>query len=795
MEAIILIVLAILVVPIIILITIKSSINGRLDDVSRKLEELRKEVRQMNVAREVPVAKAAPEPPREVNVQVEKAPLAEVVKPVQDSPVPAPKPAIPVSSHVPPQRPPVKPAPKEKRKSFLERNPDMEKFIGENLMNKIGIVILVAGIAIFVKYAIDKDWIGPVGRVMIAVLSGGMLVGVAHYLRKNYKSFSSVLLGGGIAVLYLSVAMAFHFYSLISQPVAFGIMVLITAFTVGFSLLYNRMEIAILAILGGFGTPFMVSTGEGDYVILFSYILLLNTGMLVLAWFRKWYPINVICYVLTILLYGGWFGSKVVGSTDAPVIGALVFASLFFLVFVLMNVVYNLKNSRKFDAFDFSIILSNTFLYFGAGLYCIDVIGNGAFNGLFTASIAIFFFVSSFVLYKNSRIDRNLVFLFIGLILTFLSLAAPIQLKGNHITLFWAAEAVLLLWLSLKSELKILKTGSAIVLLLMAFSLLMDWGNVYKEAVSMDVEGMNIIFNKHILTGLISALSVFMYMRLINAAGEKLIFNTVDALKNTLFSAFLVICYATLLLEINYHLHISQKPVAFLEVAGWSFTGVYLLVLFLLVRLKIAQFLKPALVVLSLLSMVYAVFDFHSSVIDLRDGYQMGEYPLYFFLIHLINVFALTALLFFIFPFVKEIVKNYNWDKRAYPVFALLMLLFFISSELDHFIVLSHHPNEIGEALSISHKVAYPIAWGIFSFVLMIVGMKRKQKYIRFASLILICVTLVKLFVYDIKNASEGGKIAAFISLGLLLLIISFLYQKLKNLLIDGNSKTGGTVL
>ncbi|MBI3483272.1 MAG: DUF2339 domain-containing protein [Bacteroidetes bacterium] len=178
--------------------------------------------------------------------------------------------------------------------SFFERNPDLEKFIGENLANKIGIGILVVGIGFFVKYAIDQNWINEIGRVFIGILCGGILLGVAHRLRKTFNTFSSVLVGGGIAVLYLTITIAFQEYHIFSQTAAFAIMAVITAFTVFLSLGYNKIELAILAILGGFGSPFMVSTGEGNYVVLFTYMLVLNVGMLALAYFKKWNLVNII---------------------------------------------------------------------------------------------------------------------------------------------------------------------------------------------------------------------------------------------------------------------------------------------------------------------------------------------------------------------------------------------------------------------------------------------------------------------------------------------------------------------
>ncbi|MEI8059934.1 MAG: DUF2339 domain-containing protein, partial [Ferruginibacter sp.] len=100
-------------------------------------------------------------------------------------------------------------APPPKKESWidtwLKNNPDLEKFIGENLFNKIGIAVLVFGIGFFVKFAIDKNWINEYGRVAIGLFCGIILISLAHYLLKSYRSFSSVLAGGGIAVFYFTI--------------------------------------------------------------------------------------------------------------------------------------------------------------------------------------------------------------------------------------------------------------------------------------------------------------------------------------------------------------------------------------------------------------------------------------------------------------------------------------------------------------------------------------------------------------------------------------------------------------
>ncbi|HSY62015.1 MAG TPA: DUF2339 domain-containing protein, partial [Cytophaga sp.] len=353
---------------------------------------------------------------------------------------------------------------KPKKPGFFERNPDLEKFIGENLINKIGIAILVIGIGFFVKFAIDQGWIIPAGRVAIGILCGAILVGIAHYTRNTFRAFSSVLVGGGLAIFYLTIAIAFHEYELIPQLIAFVIMVLITLFSVMLSIFYDRKELAILAIIGGFASPFMVSTGSGNYQVLFTYIAILNIGMIVLSYFKRWNAINVIAFVFTIILYSGWLIKTFnYDKEPLPYIGALLFATLFYLLFFAMNIVNNVKENKAFLMSELSILISNTFLYYSAGMFILKGIHDGLYQGLFTILIAAFNFIFAYLLYKNKKVDTNLVYLLIGLVLTFVTLSAPIQLEGNYITLFWSAESVLLLWLSQKSGIKLMKVSAFII--------------------------------------------------------------------------------------------------------------------------------------------------------------------------------------------------------------------------------------------------------------------------------------------------------------------------------------------
>ncbi|WP_158618266.1 DUF2339 domain-containing protein [Chitinophaga lutea] len=670
-------------------------------------------------------------------------------------------------------------APKEKQPGFWERNPDLEKFIGENLFNKIGIGILVIGIGFFLKYAIDKNWINETGRSFIGFFCGAVLIGLAHYLRKSFAAFSSVLVGGGVAVLYFTVTIAFQQYHLISQSVAFALMIVITAFTVLLSLSYNRKELAILAILGGFSSPFLVSTGHANEIVFFTYLLILNVGMLVLAYYKKWNVVNVICYVATILLYGGWLMKNLEGHARYGV--PLLFGTLFYTVFFLMNVINNVRNRMKFGALEISILLSNTFLYYGAGMAILRYWGDGAFQGLFTALLAVFNCIFAYSLYRSKGGDRTLVFLLIGLVLTFMSLAAPIQLEGNHITLFWSAEAVLLLWLWQKSQITLMRYSAFLVLVLMFVSLIIDWGQIYFS------NGPQLfpVFNKGLITGIVAAAAVWALRRLAgNEAQDSELLPSVKAapVRKGLAGLLAGLLYLVISLELFHQLAFHAPLLTVLGMAAFNY--LYIAILWRITR-NGGEGVTMFLLLLSFGAALVMVTVLNGSVTNIRDAYVAQQAPFAYFLFH----YLVIALLVWVG------VCTYRHLQRAeaplmMPVFkwvAAFVVLYLLSAELDHLLLLITRNQD---TIHTSHRTGYAILWGLYAFVLMFMGLRLKSKDLRIISISVFGITIIKLFVFDLSGLGEGGKIAAFISLGILLLLISFMYQRLKKIILkDEESK------
>ena len=288
-----------------------------------------------------------------------------------------------------------------------ERN--LESLVGENILPKIGIAILILGIGFFVKFAIDNNYINELGRVLIGVLSSAILLGFAYFLKKSYRAFSSILAGGAIAVLYYSITIAYQDYHLLSQPAAFIGMLGITCFSVFLALKFDRKELAIIGLIGGFTSPFMVSGESNNYISFFTYLTVLNLGMLTLAYFKKWRIINLLAYAFTIVLFGGWLVTNY-NELEKTIVPALTFATIFYAIFYGANLIYTLRKQEKFEAIQFISLLSTTVMYFTAGMLILSYT-NANTQGVFTLILAGVNLLLALYVFRDKSIDKNLFYL------------------------------------------------------------------------------------------------------------------------------------------------------------------------------------------------------------------------------------------------------------------------------------------------------------------------------------------------------------------------------------------------
>lgn len=795
-----------------IIITTKiSNQQQSIDKLNAKVEKLTREIRnqQKQAPDELyksqpatppiepaPVILPAPEPMPEEKpaapvieppvINVTETPLAAETEPVESEEQPSLKDIF--GTDIPPvdlwddrmlekQRPAAKP-------NWIPERENLEEFIGGNLANKIGIGVLVLGIAFFIKYAIDKDWISELGRVSIGLLCGALLIGLAHRTRHKYRAFSSVLMGGGLAVLYFSIAFAFQAYALISQQAAFIILLITTGFAVAMALYYNRQEIAILAALGGFATPFLVSTGQDNYVALFIYLLVLCAGITILSWFKKWPAVNIICLIGTSIIFGGWLVGRLFTNSDLPFPyqHALLFSTLFFLLFMAMHTLNNLRLRSKFAAGDFTLLLSTQLGYYAAGITAVMYMKTPNADALFTLSVSIFNGGLAWLFNRFTRVDRNFIWLLAGLSITLLTLFAFLQFDGHITTLFWGMQSVLLLFLFARTHYPLLFKSSVLLLFLSLISLLFVWFDRYAE------DGLPILFNQAFVTTLGVSLALFALQYLTRRYQLAPAFSRLnDRPATALLVLSLVVLFVGGLLELGYQVdqRFPAAPVSMLYAQMY----VYLLLLGLLFYLRKKSYQPFVLQVASLLVLFSYLFLLGLTIrvqLFLHNTDQSA-----YFIAHWISA-ILAGVLGWLFIRQLLTLADERWkDYRG--IFSWLAVISFVallSIELYHinYALYLSAPDNHPRWENLYFKAQLSILWGLSAFAMIWIGLRYKFQPLRLISLVLFTATLVKLFVYDIRNIPPGGKIASFILLGVLLLTISFMYQRIRAILVNDDS-------
>ncbi|HEY2170534.1 MAG TPA: DUF2339 domain-containing protein [Candidatus Angelobacter sp.] len=393
-------------------------------------------------------AASTPPPPPVIRLPAEEARIRVLREEAERGPVPPPPPM----PHIPP-RPNVA-APK-----FAQMEPrssdDLEGTIGKLWLNRIGIVAILIGVAYFLKYAFDSGWIGPGGRVAIGLIAGiAVVVWSESFRRKGSAAFSYSLKAVGIGILYLSLWAASQYFHLVPASVAFVAMILVTASTITLALTQDAEILAVYAMIGGFSTPALVSTGENHEIVLFSYVLLLDLAILAMVAFKPWRRIVWGAMLGTAVMYIGWAAEYYDGSERTVTI---LFASAFFAVFALVPLLTPLSRSRWHPGMSVTLTLLplvNGGAYFLA-LYAMYDRETVTLTWYALALAAVYLLLSSqFKRRVGSDPDvvKTVNLLHVAVAIAFITIAIPLKLDAHWITIGWLIESAVLLFVAVKSE-------------------------------------------------------------------------------------------------------------------------------------------------------------------------------------------------------------------------------------------------------------------------------------------------------------------------------------------------------
>ena len=346
-----------------------------------------------------------------------------------------------------------------------------ELLIGQKWLLIAGIIIMVLGLAYFLKYAMDQNWINPSARIFTGYLSGTVLLILGEKLRKKLSSaFGLCLIGGGIAALYLSTFAGFQIYHLFGQIPAFFLLILVTVFASTLSVVYEAKWLSVLGLAGGFATPVLLSTGTDNAPVLFSYMTLLNLGLLSIAVNKQWMVLNRLGFLFTWTLFSGWYLSHY--SSEKFLIG-IFFCQIFFMIYALLPFLYFLKNpgQKKFNGT--ALLFLNSLIAFGYGFAMIKPLYGTWPSSLLALLYSAFFMFLAQTAHKKGlpSTPRTLM---ISKAVLFLILAVPLLFSGHWITLFWLILSMVLYW----SGVGIKSSGfqnTAIVLFLLSLIKFLFW--------------------------------------------------------------------------------------------------------------------------------------------------------------------------------------------------------------------------------------------------------------------------------------------------------------------------------
>ena len=648
----------------------------------------------------------------------------------------------------------------EEIEEYATSETNFEKYIGENLFGKIGILIFIIGIGFFVKYAIDQNWINETARTLMGYAVGAGMLVLAERLHKRYHTFSSLLAGGAFGIYYLITAIAFHYYALFSHTIAFVILCVTTIFMSAVSVLYDRKELAVTALVGGFIAPFIISTDSSSIISLQIYITILNIGMFCLAMYKKWAILPMVSFAFTyIILWGttalGSFSDSEAGTTYPTL---FAFATLFYVIF-LLPVVFILRTQygENTRLGLLGIITANSFMYLIYGDFLLQHFEASSDT---TAYLAFFIAAVNLAihLYLRFRVEgqdtlRNLM---LGLAVTFASMGIPILFSAANVLMVWAAESVLLLWLFTKEKNRIYELASAVLLLLTLGAL------AYYRTTDTFIHdtGDSLFFNGAFFVT--TFVSIAYYVVAVIMQFNKELFS--DTKRLIAYTPCNAIAYALgfsilfLAFRDNFHFHLEQ-PIS--EYASLLTANIMLLggALILRKRFEISENKLAYEISLYLAGILFAMTVWNYTI---PEGLLLRW------------LMALVTIAYMAYCMRGQLLVTSN-QRNLHTEDSIISTLMWLT--LTRLLLITF--NEV------NFSTAFSLSLGIAAFILMCIGMRYHSKEIRIVSLAEFGIVIGKLILNDVWAMPALGKIIVFISLGALLLILSFLYQKLKDALFN----------
>ena len=413
-------------------------LRTRLDDLFKELDRLKKDFRRRQ---DVPTASAPdtlqnateyPEIPRP-----HSAPQAQPDRPWRDIEPrnTAPSPSVP-------NRPVVAAAPASAHEDKVVAA-IRGFFTGGNTLVRVGVIVLFFGVAFLLRYMAEHSHISIEVRLTGVALASIALIILGWRLRKTRGGYALALQGGGVGILYLIVFAALRLYSILPATIAFPALVVIAILSAALAVLQNSMAFALLGLSGGFLAPVLASTGEGSHVVLFSYYAILNLGIVAIAWFKAWRPLNLAGFVFTFAIGTVWGVLKYLPKDFATTEPFLI---LFFLFYLGIAILFTLRQPTKTVGYiDGTLIFGTPIVVFALQSAMLhERLMVLAYSAVALSALYLF---AAYLLKRRASDSHRLLFeSFMALSVAFLTLAIPLALDARWNAATWSLEGAALIW-------------------------------------------------------------------------------------------------------------------------------------------------------------------------------------------------------------------------------------------------------------------------------------------------------------------------------------------------------------
>lgn len=381
--------------------------------------------------------------------------------------------------------------------------------LGGNTVLRVGVVLLFIGLAFLLRYASETYSIPVEARYVAVALVALVLLVLGWRIFPTQSQYGLILQGAGVAVLYLTIFAAMTLNQLLAPLLGLSLMVAIVVLSGVLAVLQNAMSLACVAALGGFAAPVLASSGGGSHIGLFTYFAILDCGILGIAWFRAWRPLNLIGFTGTFAIGFAWgmrgYEPALFWSTEA-------FLLLFFCMYLAIGLLFarqrlleGARQGSRFDGYyvDGSLLFGPPLAAFG--LQCVLVQGielATAFSALGLG--ALYLGIGWLLRRRHGAALRLLIDTCVAIGMIFTSLAIPLALDNTWTSAAWAVEGAGLLWLGVRQQRWLMR----------CFAMLLQLGAALAYLVTLDFGAMTLFSGSVLGALLLGAALLFNFYRL-----------------------------------------------------------------------------------------------------------------------------------------------------------------------------------------------------------------------------------------------------------------------------------------